>query len=136
MSILLSRRHVRSLHGSTGNVGSSMSAQPLLPTDSDHGEYQFQRPPSPVSFFFLSCLVSVFPTNTPSLTNIDTSGHARLLVLRLDDIVLGRPSLHLLLGLPRPHWLPSPRLRQHRHGLSILRTQTLLTHGVHSRTNG
>ena len=31
-------RHVRSLHGSTGNVGSSMSAQPLLPTDSDLGE--------------------------------------------------------------------------------------------------
>jgi len=29
------QRHVRSLHGSTGNVGSSMSAQPLLPTDSD-----------------------------------------------------------------------------------------------------
>merc|ERR550539_1670595 len=29
------QRHVRSVNGSTGNVGSSMSAQPLLPTDSD-----------------------------------------------------------------------------------------------------
>ena len=33
-------RHVRSLHGSMGNVGSSISAQPLLPvTDNDIGEY-------------------------------------------------------------------------------------------------
>ena len=91
----------------------------------------------PVSFFLpLSCLVSVFLELTHWAWLTLNSGHSRLLIMRLDDPLFGRPPLNLLLGLPRPHWLSPPRLWQPRHGFTFLWTAALLTHGLHPRTDG